>query len=166
MILYHEQAKPLKDMSEKEIIDYYHIDKKDKHNLIDIVVNNTICYSKYHNYFINVKIEWKNHTIYTQIRKSYDKYIIFKKIDDNSYSYELDDNIYDLEYKNNAWFYCGIIYQGEVYLLLNDLKKATCFLEIRETYLKIKMLPLINDIYRYIGLTLINYNELNHIKVF
>lgn len=76
LILYHKQAKPLKDMSVDEIINYYHIDE-DKHNLIDIVVNNTICYSKYHNCLINVKIEWHNHVIYTQIRKSNEKFIKF-----------------------------------------------------------------------------------------
>lgn len=78
----------------------------------------------------------------------------FKKIDEHTYEYELDDNIHYLVYKDNTWYYCGVIYQGAASLLLNDLKKATCFLEIREAYIKIKMLPLIN------------YNELNDIKVF
>ena len=145
MILYHKQAKPLKDMSVDEII----------------------CYSKYHNSVpVHVKIVWKNHTIYTQIIKSYAKYINFKKIDDHKYVYHSNDKLYNIEYKDDVWYNHNLTYHGQIVTLFNDLKKATYFLEIREAYIKIKMLPLINDICRYIGFTLINYNELNNIKVF
>ena len=80
-------------------MDYYHIDKTTKgsgknerllkKDLINIVVNNTLCYSKYDNNLpIHVKIEWGNHVIYTQVRKCYDKYISFKKINDYTYEYK------------------------------------------------------------------------------
>ena len=64
-----------------------------------------------------------------------------------------------LVYRDNKWFKGNARYIGEFPLLLNDLKKATCFLEIREAYIKIKMLPLINDICCYIGSTLINFKS-------